>query len=338
MAFPAWLPEPLAPIVARLARVDDCIGEIVDQSGLWSLNEPLELEQVRRADGRYRVVIAGVRPIPPGIALLFSEAIHHLRAILDNTVWHLVEEATGPLSDAAARKVALPIFGDEKLFDDWAKRLKSSVPPLGDASHVVHQRILALQPFCDQAAVPSVSAELAALAGVEAELVHPLSLLQGYSNLDKHRAIRMCVGQTRIDAGTSPWYSPGAWFRELQIGAVVSPEGTWGTPVPLESTSAVMVRRPDPWVAAVSPATEAQALRDWVRTAAVPLLLTGRRQSEDPMPVTIELGDDGRDLRERIELPGRSSAYARMVELNRARLAAANAKPPRVPRIVDGDF
>lgn len=83
--FPSWLPEQLEPAVARLARVDDCIFEMGDLSGQWSL-AGLEVRQVRRSDGRFRALVSAVRPIPPLISLLYSEAISHLRAVLDNVV------------------------------------------------------------------------------------------------------------------------------------------------------------------------------------------------------------------------------------------------------------
>jgi hypothetical protein len=83
------VPEPLEPVVPRLARVDDCIGEMADLSGQWSL-DALDLKQLRQRDDRLRIIVSAVRPIPPVISMLFSGAINHLTAILDNTVWHLV--------------------------------------------------------------------------------------------------------------------------------------------------------------------------------------------------------------------------------------------------------
>lgn len=338
MTFPEWLPEPLAPIAARLARVDDCIGDLVDQAGWWSFNDPLELQQLRRSDGRYRVVVAGVRPIPPSIAILFSEATHHLRAALDNTVWYLVEQEMGVIDEQPGRLVAMPIFDSVELFDKWAARRRPSLPALGDASSQTHQRVRALQPFCDDTAVPSVSKRLAAMIGIESEHAHPLSLLQGYSNLDKHREIRMSVNRTIITRGDLPLDLQDRSFRELTAGVAVSPDGDWGSPVPTDTSAAVMVRRPEPWTAVVSPALELQALRGWVRNVALPQLLTGSQEVSEAIPVTIELGDDGRTLRERIEQPTRPSAHTRTFEANQTRLAEALTRPVQWPTVVDVDF
>jgi hypothetical protein len=57
---------------------------------------PLTLEQVHgSAPGTVDAVVTALRPIPPVAALLFSEAINHLRAALDNVVFHLVTSALG---------------------------------------------------------------------------------------------------------------------------------------------------------------------------------------------------------------------------------------------------
>lgn len=336
--YPNWLPEPLEPIVARLARVDDCIGDMVDLSGKWSFDGPLELKQLRRADGRYRAVISAVRPIPPAISLLFSEAIHHLRAALDNTVWHLVNERSGPLDERAARSIAMPVFEETRKFAGWCARIMPQVPVLADETSVVNQRVRSLQPFIDKGRVASVGPALEALMGIEAEQVHPLLLLQGYSNLDKHRAISMTVGRVMVTAEGLPFLAQDRSFREMRVGDAVSADGTWGTPVPIESRAAVMVERPDPWTHAVSPATEAQSLRDWVRHEALPRLITGSSRVPTALPVTIELGDDGRTLRQRVETTDRPSAFTRMSAVNAERLAQADARPLQFIEVVDEEF
>lgn len=311
---------------------------MVDLSGKWSFEGPLELKQLRRADNRYRTVISAVRPIPPAISLLFSEAIHHLRAVLDNTVWHLVTEEAGALDERAARCVAMPIFEEAGKFAAWAARVKPQVPALGDETGTIYERVRALQPFVDEGRVSSMSPMLEALMSVEAERAHPLSLLQGYSNLDKHRAIATTVGRMTVTIEGLPFFAQDRSFRQMQVGDAVSPDGTWGTPVPMESQAAVMVERPAPWTAAVSPATETQALRDWVRHEALPRLVTGSSEVSTALPVTIELGDDGRTQRERITDPHRPSAFARMSAVNAERLAQAEARPPQFIDVVDEEF
>jgi hypothetical protein len=335
--YPEWLPEPLEPVVARLARVDDCFGEMADISGRWSI-DALELKQLLRKDGRYRTVVNAVKPIPPVISMLFSEAINHLRAVLDNTVWHLVTEQMGALDGRAARAVAMPIYDEPKKFSDWAKDIRNRVPELGRESSATHQRVKSLQPFADDARVSSLSPLLAILMGVEAEHVHPLLLLQAYSNLDKHRAIPLMVGRMIATTVGVPFPEQDRRFREMEVGTVVAPDGTWGTAVPIESQAAVMVERPEPWVAAVSPATETKLLRDWVRHQALPRLLTGSSDVVTPLPVTVELGDDGRSLRERIAIPGRPSADERVATINAQRFVESETAELRYPITVEEEF
>ncbi|MFD7026123.1 hypothetical protein [Promicromonospora sukumoe] len=335
--YPDWLPEALAPVAARLARVDDCYAEIAELSGRWS-TEALQLKQLHRSDDQVRTVIDKVRPIPPAIAVLFSDAINHLRATLDNVVWHLVTSQSGEIADRAALSVALPIHDDVERFENWASRVRRQVPELAQETSTTYQRVRALQPFVDSARIPSIPPALAALVGVEVEEVHPLLLLQAYSNLDKHRAIALMVGRMMITPLGVSYPAQDRFFREMGPGSTVGPDGKWGTPVPIESNAAVMVERPAPWAAAVSPAAEVMRLRDWVCHEALPYLVTGSREATPPVPVTIELGDDGRTLRERISVPSRASGFERTSAINAELLAAAGTKPWKFPLVVKEEF
>ena len=308
-----------------------------DLAGQWSLGA-VELRQLRRSDGRFRTVVAAVRPIPPMISVLFSEAIGHLRASLDNVVWHLVTERMGPLDDEAARDVAMPIYEDSEKFAGWARRVSRRVPELGQETSTTHQRVRALQPFADGGRIPSVSPVLAAMMDVEAEDVHPLLLLQGYSNADKHRAVALMVGRMITTTATTPFLAQDRRFRTMGAGSVVAPDGQWGTPVPVESQAAVMVERPAPWSAAVSPATEVEYLRDWVRHEALPRLVTGSSDVATALPVAIDLGDTGDPMRERIAQPIRPSAQERHGAINSERFIQAMTRPLSFPEVVDTEF
>lgn len=335
--YPEWLPEPLEPVVSRLARVDDCIGEMEDISGQWSTCA-IELKQLRRSDMRFRTVVSKVRPIPPVISLLFSEAINHLRAVLDNTVWHLATEQMDSVSEKAARAINMPIYKDSQKFSEWARKTRTHAPELGKETKSTYQRVKALQPFTDTFRIPSISPTLSALIDVEAEKVHPLLLLQSYSNLDKHREIAIMVGRVKTTLGGLSFQEQDPSFREMIEGTTVAPDGNWGTPVSIDSQAAVMVERPAPWTAAVSPTTEIKRLRDWVREEALPFLVTGSNEVENALPVTIEIGNDGRTLSERITTPNRTSAQERMGTITLQRYVEAETQPPHYPIVVDEEF
>jgi len=142
---PTWLPEALQPAVVRLGRVDDLIYEMGDLAGSWS-QAALTLRQSRRGEGRFRASVESVRPVPPIAALLFSEAVNHLRAVLDNAVWHLVVTHSEPLGEQAARKVALPIYRDSTSFAAWAEQVRVGMHRLDVASGEVPEH----EPVCRQ--------------------------------------------------------------------------------------------------------------------------------------------------------------------------------------------
>lgn len=336
MNEPTWLPQELEPVVARLARVDDLIYELGDVAGSWSPTA-LTLRQSKRADGRFRVSVSSVRPVPPIAPLLFSEAVNHLRAVLDNAVWHLVATHSEPLDERAAKKVALPIYGDSASFAAWTKQVRKSVPVLGGEDGPVRERVEQLQPFCDSSRIPSVGPARAAALDIEPENVHPLQLLQAYSNADKHRSIRMMAARATMINLDEPDISQDRAMREVPVGMVIA-EGTWGERVPLESSAALVIARPDPWHAHVSPTAEIDRLRAWVLSTALPVLVTGSTSASPPLPEAMSLDDDGRTLRDRIRDPQRDPAYTRLSLLHARRLAEAYSAPWNFPDVVDEEF
>lgn len=259
--------------------------------------------------------------------------------MLDNTVWHLVTTEMGALGEQAARRVAMPIFEDSEKFAAWAAQTRSCVLVLGDPSSAIHQRVAALQPFAGaQAHIGSVTPLLAMLMGVEVERAHPLLLLQGYSNLDKHRSIAMMVGRTLVTTGGTPLTEQDRTFRPLEVGTVLTPDATWGSPVSLDSNAAVMVERPSPYTAAVSPITELQLLRDWVGHEALPKLLTESGVVATSLPVSIPLGDTGQTLRERATASDHIGADARIAARGTELLNRSYARPVKSMEVVDEEF
>ncbi|WP_431843026.1 hypothetical protein [Calidifontibacter indicus] len=215
----AWLPVGLEMAALRLVRVDECIYRIGDLASQWSLENPLVLQQRRRKDGNVRAVVSAVRPVPPLAALLFSEAVH-LRSVLDNVVWFLAARVhpTEELSDSARRAIALPVHTDPNRYDKWAgARVKDGLAVFAP-SHNIGARIRRVQPFADASSSVASSSEIMAyLMGAQVERAHPLQLLQGYSNDDKHRTIRIGVPRatsTRLD---QPLLGQNRGFREMAV-------------------------------------------------------------------------------------------------------------------------
>ncbi len=323
----------LEPIALRLARVDDCIYRIGDLASQWSLEGPLDIEQ-RRSGDINRSILAGIRPVPPMVWLLFSEAINHLRAALDNTVWYLLEQAQGPVTGAAATRVAMPNYADERSYEKWcAGRVKDGLPELSSAG-VLGARIRSLQPFVDtDTSVPSMSEPLVALIGERVELAHPLSLLQAYSNTDKHRAIRLAAARSMASRPDEPLLGQDLRFRELRVGDVLA-TGKWGHPLLFETSTAVMMRRAEPYKAMVPPATELALLQRYVVELAIPTLAFGLA-APGALPPQVDLSDTGQTDAERLQCAGSRFATERLAALTQKRYVEAMQRGLQFPPVID---
>ncbi|GAA3704266.1 hypothetical protein GCM10023081_45710 [Arthrobacter ginkgonis] len=306
--------------------------QIGDLISAWSYESPLEMKQVRRGD-QVETVLTAIRPVPPRASLLFSEAVNHIRAALDNMVWHLVEAEHGPLEGRAALLVAMPITETPEAFERWCKaRTKAGLAVFGGDSALA-TRLHTLQPFADRQQVPSVGATLASVMGIEVETAHPLQLLQAYSNADKHRAVRIAVARTISNHSSSPLLSQDLAHRELRVSEVLA-RATWGTPVLMETNTAAMVQRPEPWAAWVNPAKELTAMRRYVAQVAVPVLLTGL-ELPSGLPPEIDLGDSKAAIRERLEAGGYDDADIRLTALVQERFRMAMDRDWAFPDVVD---
>lgn len=329
----SWLPVDLEPVALRLARADECAFEIGDLASAWSLAGPLDFEQVRYGD-ETETVLKAIRSVPPKASLLFSEAVNHLRAAVDNVVWHLIEEAHGHLIGWAAGLVAMPIMHSQHGWDAWIhKRVKAGITAYGN-DNPLGRRVRTLQPFVDvDSVVPSMGQMLAMLTGQKAEPAHPLLLLQGYSNADKHRSIRLAAARTFSSDNATPLAGQDLSHQELRVGDVLA-RTTWGRPILLETNTAVMVQRPEPFSAWVNPAKEINAMRRHVSQVVIPILLTGL-QLPQGLPPVLQLGDSGQSNRERLSAGGWEDAEVRLAEIVQSRYQEAMNRDVQFPKVVD---
>lgn len=327
-----WLPPGLHPVAMRIARADECAYAMGELAARWSFDGPLDLVQVRRGD-RITVRVRMIRPIPPRISLLFSEAVNHLRAALDNVIWHLVEVAQGPVAGRAALKVHLPIFDDEAGFDRWCRDRVGAGLTAFDSTATLGQRVRSLQPFVDLSSeIPSMEAALTAFLGTAPELAHPLKLLQGYSNGDKHRTIRVTLPRTSGGRVDQLW-ADSRRFVELQVGDVVS-DGIWGQRVDFEQTTAVQIERPAPYTALVAPGQEVSRLAAYVAHVAIPHLVTGLALPGS-LPMKVDLDDSGIGDLERLMAGDRQPAGERLIPWMNAKYVEAVVRPVQYLPIVE---
>lgn len=297
----------------RLTRADECAYEISRLISTWSFEAPLSLQQrwINKETREFEVFVAAIRPIPPMVSLLFSEGIHHVRSALDNAVWYLVALEHGQVTDRQSRQVAMPIYEDRQKYADWvAGRERAGLACYADGS-VLGGRIRSLQPFVDDVErVESMGEVLSALTGTGRETVHPLRLLQAYSNGDKHRAVRVAASRGFKTTSGTPIWEQERHQRDFQVGDVLG-TGKMGEPSILETNVAATIPRPAPWEAWVNPAKELGHLRRFVADIAIPTLVTGVALPAGGIPASIDLTDTGQTDGERVAAATREDAEQR---------------------------
>lgn len=320
-----WLPEGLESVALRLARADECAFKIGDLISMWSLEGPLRFEQVRSGE-KFEVFVKSVRSVPPEASLLFSEAVNHLRAAIDNVIWYLVEREHGRRSGPAASLVSMPIMESQEKLDNWTRRrVKDKITAFGNDTHL-GRRLRTLQPFVDlQSGVPSVGVVLAALMRQDVETAHPLRLLQAYSNADKHRAVRVAMARTFTSTDSTPLIAQDLAHQEIKVGDSMGPPMPWGQLSVLETNTAAMVQRPDPFAAWINPVKEINALRRHVGDVVVPILLTGLEMPK-AIPPAIDVTDNGLSPRERIIAGTWDDADVRLQSILRTRYQEAESR------------
>lgn len=324
----SWMPEKLRPIVYRLCRADECAYEMLEIMMNWSLNEPVEMGQEPNSREAVKIVVKRIRPIPPLLALLFSEAINHLRSSLDNVVWFFVEEEYGEIDQRKAPLISFPIKDTSKKFEDWQKaRVKDGFNIFGEDNDLGH-RIRSLQPFVDGSQqVESFSSLLAGITGEKRDNRHALKLLQAYSNEDKHRQIRLGVARSSINSSHEPYFAQERGFVELFPGYEIG-EYPRGKPIFVEANNAIMINRPGGESIWANPAREISRLRGYVADVALPILIKGL-ELPGSIPVKVSLGDDNYSFEKRVAEAIDIGAIDRFEPRRQKLWCEANSSPPK---------
>lgn len=322
-----WLPEPVESGAFRLARADQCAFKIGDLASQWSLDGPLDFKQVRQGD-HVQLFVTRLRPPPPEVSLLFSEAVNHLRATIDNVIWYLVEREHGSLTGYASTLVSMPIVQKQENLDNWTRqRLRYKINAFGTDT-ALGRRIRVLQHYVDsRSSVPSMGEVLAKLTGHTVERAHPLLLLQAYSNHDKHRSIRVAAARTFSSSDATALATQKLDHQALHVGDALGPAVPWGHLASQEVNTALMVERPSPFTAWVNPTKELNAMRRHVSDVVLPILLTGL-EMPNGLPPNVSLRDDGQSSRERLNAGTLEDAELRLSPMVQARYEEAVAREP----------
>ncbi|MFJ2755579.1 hypothetical protein ACIO3S_08280 [Nocardioides sp. NPDC087217] len=331
-----WLPAGLHPVALRLARADGLAYELAQVALNWSRGTngdgALTVRQVERDEGYYNVEVASIRPVPPIAAMLFSEAIGHLRASLDNVVFHLAEQEHGqPLTDSQERAISMLIYDNQASYDKKLKSLRSQGLNVFEPTATLGKRIAAVQPFNESAAVPSLSPTLAALMRVPVVNANPLSLLREYSNHDKHRSMRLAAGQALVQNHRDWDRSVAGGMRAIEVGTVLA-KVKKGVYTEVDLSASLMLERPDGTWVAFGP--EIDGISTYIADVAIPILVTGLALP-DSLPVTIDLTDNGRSIAERAEEAGSVRAHERARVIMMQALVEAEHQDIKWPETVN---
>ncbi len=286
--------------------MDELIGQISDllfiyqtrPGGIFELDEQLGFPNTR-------TVVTRIIPMPQKIPLLVADALVALRAALEHALFAEVESRDGSLDEKTAKLIEVPASRKAEDFLAWAKgRSKNGPASLQPNSELV-KRLEGLQPFNRKDAED-----------------HPLARLVLHTNHAKHRtpavtAVRIAAMYQEDQRPRSMRDLPPRPEEPLRVGDVIA-ETPAGTQVPVAIFPTIGINRPgtDRWPILM---TELDEISRWVRTQAVPRLITGAEPPEPGLPTRYEISIGHDDERGAIAAGSSQSAPER----HQQRLGAA---------------
>lgn len=249
--------------------------------------------------------------------LLVADALVNLRAALEHVLFAEVEWLDGsPLDEAAAKLVEMPASDTYDKFVTWLdKRAKKGPPSLRAGSELV-RRIDGLQPFHRP----------------NAPQLHPLTRLVLHTNHAKHRApsitaVHIAAMYRDDERPRAARDLPARPEEPLRIGDVIA-ETPIGTQSPMTFFPMIGINRPgtDRWPVLIQ---ELDEIAYWVRTQAIPRLVTSAEPPEPALPARYETAVGHDDERRAIAAGSTTSAADR----HRQRIGAASVRGDLVDTI-----
>ncbi|MEV5433945.1 hypothetical protein [Streptomyces sp. NPDC052701] len=307
-----WLPDHQLHVVPTLAHVDQLIAHISRIVHDYTDQGPLTLAETEQGD-RMHLKVTAVAPIPEVLPRLVADALTQLRAALEHTLYAEVEHRLKrPLTGQEARCIEMPACSESARFDAWlAHGQRRRLAPLAAGAELA-ERIRGLQPFQRR--------------DVED---HPLRLLAEHTNLAKHRT--PAVAATRLGAVYPDHQHPDLTVAlplehnpqpghglPLQPGDILA-SGPRYTRIALSIVPTVCVQRPHTQVWHIA-LKELGYLEDWVRTTAIPILITGTRQGT-AIPPQLDITIGHPDLRQALQSAGTTPAADRGILSMQATIA-----------------
>lgn len=309
----SWLPEHHLSVAATLAHADRAIGHVGDLVLDYSRDgDVLDLKDDRTQTHSITRVV-GTKPLAREIALWTADALTTLRAAVEHTLFaevvHLMER---PLTSAEIHVVEMPAKSSAEGFETWVDdKRRKRIAPLRRGAELL-ERVRSLQPY-QRTKDPGE---------------HPMRVLAEHSNVAKHRMPAVTatrVGRVVPDIYVDGLDVPTPSGLPIEVGDVIA-SAPIGRVVPMSIFATVGVERPHTGAWPVLMA-ELGWLAEWVRTVAVPTLVTGVR-SVDPLPATFDIEHGHMDERAAIAA---GSQFTSNQRINRElRVSGARAGLPKV--------
>jgi len=306
-----WLPERHLWVAATLSHADELIGQVSDLLFDYQTQPTGVIGLAEVPAGRIsRTVVDQVAPIPRRVPLLVADALVTLRAALEHVLFAEVEFLDGsPLDEKAAKLIEMPASDTYDTFAAWTRRRDKYGPPSLRAGSELVRRIDGLQPF----------------HRLNDPRLHPLARLALHTNHSKHRtpaitAVRLAAMYLDDQRPRSASDLPPRPEVPLRAGDVIA-ETPIGTQVSTTLFPTIGINRPgtDRWPALMQ---ELDEIASWVRTQAVPRLVTGAEPPEPALPTRYATAVGHEDERQAIAAGLMTSAADR----HRQRLSAASVR------------
>lgn len=316
VALHSWLPEHQLGVAATLAHADELIEQIGDLTLAYQTRDEGIFNLRTVTDGPVcQAVVSWVAPMPRKVPLLVADALVTLRAAIEHALYAEVEYLDGtPLDKKAARLIEMPAFPSWEQFNEWKKQRRRNGPPSLCFGGELVRRIDGLQPFHRQRDPEE----------------HPLARLTLHTNHAKHRtpavaAVRMAAVYRDDQRPRSLQDLVPRPEVPMRVGDVIA-EAPMGTSITLFPTIGINRPGTDRWPVLLH---ELEEIFQWVRTQALPRLITGTDPPEPALPSRFEIADAHDDERQAIAAGTTTSAMERYT----LRSDAVSARQELVPLI-----
>lgn len=256
-----WLPDDQLHVVETLAHVDSLIERAGDMHYAYLDANPYDMTE--KNDGTTTTVtISSVRPLPAALSRTVADIGNQLRGAMEHALTVEVRRAESrDLTQRELRAIEMPAADKYADLHSWFNESRRRSLDCLRPGRPLARRIESLQPYHRRVVA-----------------AHPLRRLVEYTNAFKHRAPAVAATRMRHvvaeagDPGMVPGPDAGA-ARPVRVGDVVATAPA-GSVTLLAVWPEISLERPSNGDL-VNLMYELRDLEEWVRAAAIPILVAG---------------------------------------------------------------